>query len=131
MYLLDTDILVDVLRGKPAAAARLVTMAAGQTLYTSILNYAELVYGALRTINPDGEYPRVITLLQGLTVLPFDKDAAEVFAREKARLALRGESVSDFAMAVASIALQHDLILVSHNLGELQRVQGLKSEDWV
>ena len=99
-------------------------------IYTTVVNYAELIHGAEKARNPEQEHQRVIDLLQRFTILSFEKEAAEIFGQERARLEREGLRISDLDLVIASIALQSNLNLVTHNLREMERVRGLKLDDW-
>ncbi len=62
--------------------------------------------------------------------LPFDDDAAEVFARIRFHLESRGMVIGPYDLQIASIALVHQLTVVTHNVAEFGRVPGLTVEDW-
>ena len=62
--------------------------------------------------------------------LPFDDDASMMYGRIRARLAALGTPIGSNDIQIAAIALVNDLTLVTHNLGEFSRVDGLRTEDW-
>jgi tRNA(fMet)-specific endonuclease VapC len=62
--------------------------------------------------------------------MPFDDRAAEVYGRLRAQLARQGALIGPNDLLIASIALANDATLISHNIGEFQRVEGLMLEDW-
>ena len=62
--------------------------------------------------------------------LPFDDDAAEVYAIIRARLEAQGTPIGPYDLQIAAIALANNLILVTHNTREFSRVPGLLLEDW-
>jgi tRNA(fMet)-specific endonuclease VapC len=61
---------------------------------------------------------------------PVDDAAAEVCGRVRAQLAGRGKPIGPNDLLIASIALSRQQTLVTHNLGEFSRVEGLSLEDW-
>ena len=62
--------------------------------------------------------------------LPFDGQAADICGRIRASLARRGTPIGPYDFQIAAIALANNLILVSHNVDEFSRVEGLRIEDW-
>jgi tRNA(fMet)-specific endonuclease VapC len=62
--------------------------------------------------------------------LPFDDSAAEHYGRIRSELARAGTPIGGNDVMIAAIALTHNLTLVTHNLKEFERVNGLKIEDW-
>ena len=65
-----------------------------------------------------------------LPILPYDEEAAAWHARERARLAKRGRPPSASDGQIAAIARVNDLVVVTVNLKDFRRFQGLKVEDW-
>jgi tRNA(fMet)-specific endonuclease VapC len=63
-------------------------------------------------------------------VLPFDRVAADTYARVRFDLERIGRPIGERDLLIASVALARDLTVVTHNLGEFTRVVGLKTEDW-
>ena len=64
------------------------------------------------------------------TSLPFDDDAASVYGDIRAYLAQQGTPIGSNDLQIAAIALNRNLILVTHNTREFSRVPGLSWEDW-
>jgi tRNA(fMet)-specific endonuclease VapC len=62
--------------------------------------------------------------------LPFDDRAAEFYGQIRARLAAQGLPIGPNDLMIASIALSNQLILITHNIREFSRVDGLQIEDW-
>ncbi|MBS3026290.1 MAG: hypothetical protein HCA25_04120 [Dolichospermum sp. DET50] len=62
--------------------------------------------------------------------LPFDGKSAVIYGSIRANLEAKGTPIGAYDLQIASIALANDLILVSHNLREFNRVENLKTEDW-
>ena len=62
--------------------------------------------------------------------LPFDDSCAEIYGKIRADLAEAGTPIGSNDIQIASIALVNDLILVTHNVKEFSRIEGLKIEDW-
>ncbi len=65
-----------------------------------------------------------------LNSLPFDDVAAQVYGRIRAELAAVGALIGANDLMIAAVAIANDLILVTHNMREFQRVHGLRLEDW-
>ena len=65
-----------------------------------------------------------------IEVLPIS-EGIELFAREKARLTCQGLPIEDFDLLIACTAIAHNCILVSENLKHMDRIEGLRAENWV
>lgn len=129
-YLLDTNVLSDFARGEPAVAARLREEAPLQ-LTVSVITEMEVEYGLAR--NP-GLAPRVRetmrTLLDTISVLPFEREDAQVAAQLRASLNSQGMPIGAYDLLLAACALRRGLKIVTHNVREFARVGGLGLEDW-
>ena len=91
---------------------------------------AELFYGAMRSANPDQNWARIRRFLEVFVSLPLDDIAALIAGRVRAQLANLGTPIGSNDLLIASIALANNLTLVTHNIGEFSRVEGLQIEDW-
>jgi len=70
-------------------------------------------------------------LLPDVIVLDFDSPCAREFGRVRAQLLQVGISVSRLDLLIASVALVHDLTLVTHNTADFQNIPNLRLEDWL
>ena len=134
MYLLDTDILSNLLRRAPSTA--LVTKLASippEQQFTSSITLGELVYGAYRLQERAGALLQRLdeTLLPNLPILPFDASAARRYGEVRAELERRGTPMGDADLRIASVALTRDLAVVTANVRHFQKVPGLAVENWL
>lgn len=129
-YLLDTNTCVEVLRdGNPGVVTTFQSYPPAEMVVASIVR-AELMYGALRSQQPTHNQQLVVDFAAPLGIVFFDNDAADAYGRIRADLERAGRPVGPNDTLVAAIALSRDLIVVTHNLSEFSRVDGLKVEDW-
>jgi tRNA(fMet)-specific endonuclease VapC len=134
MYLLDTNILSDLIKRSPSTAliAKLASVPPEQQ-FTSSITLGELVYGAYR-LGPrsDALLHRIETrLLPNLPILPFDDAAARRYGEVRAQLERQGMPLGDADLRIAAIALTRDLTVVTANTRHFQRVPGLPVENWL
>ena len=129
-FLLDTNVLSDFARGEQGVTARLRQEAPGQ-LAVSVITEMEVEYGLAR--NPDLA-PRVReamrTLLNTISVLPFEREDARVAAQLRASLNTQGTPIGAYDLLLAACALRRGLKVVTHNAREFARISGLGLEDW-
>ena len=134
MYLLDTDILSNLLRRAPSTALviKLASIPPEQQ-FTSSITLGELVYGAYRLQERAGALLQRLdeTLLPNLPILPFDASAARRYGEVRAELGRRGTPMGDADLRIASIALTRDLTVVTANVRHFQKVPGLAVENWL
>ena len=132
-YMLDTNILIYLIKNKPPSVAdRVNALAADDDICMSFVTYAELLMGAERS----SRKPDVLRQLEALSrVVPVRYSCApsicQHYALEFTRLRAAGTPIGANDLWIACHALADDCTLVTNNLGELERVQGLKLENWV
>ena len=134
MYLLDTDILSNLLKRAPSTAliSRLASVPP-ERQFTSSITLGELVYGAHRL----GDRASLLLerldriLLPNLPALPFDDAAARCYGEARAELERLGTPLGDADLRIGSIALARGLTVVTGNLRHFQRIPGLSVENWL
>lgn len=134
MYLLDTDVLSNLLKRSPPVAllVRLAVVPAQQQSTASI-TVGEIACGAHR-LGARGQVflDKLDTLLlANLSVLPFDTEAARWYGSVRAGLERRGTPLGDADMRIASIALARGLTVVTGNTRHFSAVPGLTVENWL
>ena len=133
MYLLDTDILSNLMKRAPAGTlvARLARVPP-EDQFTSSVTFGELLYGAHWSSRTAALLERIEeTLLPNLPILPFDAAAAWRYGELRAELERRGAPIGDADTRVASIALSRGLTVVTGNERHFQQVPGLEIENWL
>jgi tRNA(fMet)-specific endonuclease VapC len=110
-------------------AHRFFQHSGGLAISTVIL--AELYAGAYKHPNPNRLLGLIADLLQEVTTLDFDEACAQEFGKVKGGLGQQGISVPDVDLLIASVALVHDLTLVTHNTADFQNIPNLRLEDWL
>lgn len=129
-YLLDTNILSDLLRHDAGLAAQRLGLVGEDAVCTSIVVAAELRFGAARRRSPRLSSD-VEALLDRLTVLPLRAPADRHWAEIRADLESRGAPIGGNDLLIAAHALAEGCILVTGNVGEFSRVSGLAVENWL
>ena len=125
--LLDTDVIVDVLRQRPAVVRRLETASPDDFAITCV-TVAELAHGAERSADPARAHALWRGCIGSYQVLPFDRDAAEHHGR--LRHALRHGPIGERDLLIAAIAVANHLTVVTRTAREFGRVPGLRVEAW-
>ena len=130
MYLLDTNVCIRYLNGRSPTVKKKLEATNANDIYVCAVVKAELFYGAMRSNNPQRTLANQQRFLNLFTSLPFDDDAASVYGDIRAYLAQQGTPIGSNDLQIAAIALNHNLILLTHNTREFSRVPGLSWEDW-
>lgn len=129
-YMLDTNLCIRLLRDRPAGL-RPRFSAEAQSLCISTVVLAELLYGAEKSARPQHHRQEVETFSQRLELLAFDAEAAAHAADIRTVLEKRGEPIGAYDLLIAGHARSRGLIVVTGNLREFARVEGLRAEDWL
>ena len=131
-YLLDSNAWIVILRQRDSAVQLQLKRWPADDIALCSIVLAELYYGALKSepSHRPGNEVLVDELRTRYTSLPFDDIAALQCACIRVQLRNAGTPIGPNDLMIASIALAHDLTLVTHNVGEFSRVPGLKLEDW-
>lgn len=129
-FLLDTNILSDLIRNPRGAAAQRLAEITEATVCTSIVVACELRYGAAKRSSP-ALTQRVEALLDCIPVLPLDAEADRHYAEIRTALESRGQCIGGNDLLIAAHGRALDATLVTHNRGEFERVPGLSVADWL
>ena len=128
-YLLDTNLCIRVLRDRPKGLRERFNAQAEAMCLSDVVLY-ELLYGAERSADPPRVRREVEHFAGRLAVLPFDSEAAGHTAEIRADLERQGRVIGPYDLMIAGHARSRGLVVVTGNLGEFQRVRGLRCEDW-
>jgi len=123
----DTCAASDYLRGVEPVVQR-IQKAKPSDVAISAVTVMELRYGATRRQSPKLT-ASVEAFLNGITILPFDAEAAERAGVLRATMEAKGHGIALADCQIAATALAFGLILISND-GDLKRVPGLKVVDW-
>lgn len=129
-YMLDTDTCIHVLRDRPASMRERFRAAAG-SLCISTVTLSELLYGAMASAQPEAKRAQVEAFAARLDILSYDDAAADHFSDIKADLKRRGCLIGAYDLMIAAHARSLGLMLVTGNLREFRRVDGLRCESWL
>jgi len=95
------------------------------------ISLAELLFAAAKSQFPTKSLSAISVIADALEVVPFDENAARAYGPLRADLERQGRPIGALDTLIAAHALALDATLVTHNLAEFQRAQGLRVEDWV
>lgn len=130
MYLLDTNILSEIIRHPYGDCASRAAAVDPSDLLTSVIVACELRYG----IAPQGS-PALSVRVEGalgqVTVVPLGEEASVIYGRLRADLERRGQPIGAYDMLIAAHALALGATLVTDNVREFERVEELAVENWL
>jgi tRNA(fMet)-specific endonuclease VapC len=131
VYMLDTDICSYVMKRSNKRLLKKLSNVAVADVCMSVVTKAELLYGVRVSPHParDGEALRA--LLTYVAVLDFPEEAAEHYADIRSSLKRQGKLIGANDLLIAAHARSLDLTLITNNVAEFSRVEGLALENWV
>lgn len=129
-YLLDTNIVIALSKGRPEARARLAQLPA-QALLLSPVVLCELEFGIAKSQRPEANRAALALLVAHLPVPDFNAEAALHYGRIRAALEAAGLPIGPNDLLIAAHALALGAVLVTDNVREFARVPGLVVENWL
>jgi tRNA(fMet)-specific endonuclease VapC len=128
--MLDTNLCIRVLRDRPRQVGERFKAESGALAISTIV-LTELLFGAAKSDRPAFHRALVEDMQSRLIVVPFDEAAADHAADIRVTLARRGELIGPNDLLIAGHARSMGLKLITANLREFTRVEGLRCEDWL
>jgi tRNA(fMet)-specific endonuclease VapC len=129
-FLLDTNILSDLVRNPGGRVAEEISKVGESAIATSIIAAAELRFGAVKS-GSKRLATQLEAILERLTVLPFDAPADQRYGELRNDLQKKAQVIGANDMLIAAHALAVHRTLVTDNLGEFKRVKGLSTKNWL
>lgn len=129
-YLLDTNICIYSINNRPEEVISNVKKHKPHQIKISSVTIAELEYGASKSKHREKNRLAILNFLSAFDILPFDDKDAEIYGQIRADLERRGQIIGPYDMQIAAQALSKSLVLVTNNIAEFERVDGLVIEDW-
>ncbi len=129
-YLLDTNLCIRVIRDRPAGLRPRFNEEASGLCISDVVLY-ELLFGAEKSARPAENRQVVERFAARLSVLPYDSSAAAHSAHIRASLERQGAPIGAYDVMIAGHARSRGLVVVTGNLREFTRVEGLRCEDWL
>ena len=129
-FMLDTNIAIYVLKKRPLTAKASFNRHSGQMCVSSI-TLAELMHGVEKSAYPEHNLRQVEEFISRLQVLDYGTSAAAHYGNIRATLERIGKPIGVNDLHIAGHARSEELVLVTNNLAEFERVEGLKLENWI
>lgn len=130
MYLLDTNICIFAIKKRPERVLKKLKEKISDGIYISSLTVAELEFGVENSQKIENNRIALLKFLSIFNILNFDDSDAIDYGKLKTDLRKQGRIIGPIDMLLAAQALNKELIFVTNNVKEFERVKGLKIEDW-
>jgi len=127
-YLLDANAVIGLLNDASSNLAQRARRENPADMAISAIVAHELFYGAFksrRAVQNVG----LVDALQ-FAVLEFDKEDARQAGKIRALLASKGTPIGPYDVLIAGQAMARNMVLVTRNTDEFERIPGLRLEDW-
>jgi len=121
LILADSDVLIDALRGRELAKARIANELRKTSLGTTTVTVFELLSGA----KTPASQKKIQKLFAAMRIFPFDQPAAEAAAEARQRLEAQGTSIGMADYLIAGICLAHSATLLTRNRRHFEKIPGL------
>ncbi|MFZ0133648.1 MAG: tRNA(fMet)-specific endonuclease VapC [Desulfobacterales bacterium] len=129
-YMLDTNIVIYTMKNRPQTVKRHFEKHHGR-MAISTVTLGELVFGAEHSQQAERNLADIEAMVARLDVLPFDESAAYHFGQIRAALYGMGKPIGPYDMMIAGHARSRGLKLVTNNMQEFDRIEGLQLENWI
>jgi tRNA(fMet)-specific endonuclease VapC len=127
-YLLDTNICAYFLNGKFNLETK-IDEVGFENCVVSEITIAELKYGVEKSTHKEKNRKTLDLFQTKFNVIPIFP-ALDIYAKEKARLKTKGKILDDFDLLIGSTAIFNNLTLVTKNVSDFDRLEGIDIEDW-
>lgn len=129
-YMLDTNIVIYVIKRRPIEVLKIFNLHAEQMCVSSV-TLAELLHGAEKSAKPEHNLRQVEDFISRLDVLDYGSKAAAHYGDIRAVLERNGTTIGVNDLHIAGHARSEGLTLVTNNLREFERVTALRLDNWV
>ena len=129
--MLDTNICIYIIKNKPQSVLDELKKCNVGDIILSSITVSELIYGAHKSQFVEKNLKAIEHFLIPFDVAEYDYKAALEYGKLRASLEKKGQPIGSLDMLIAAHALSLDMTLVTNNIKEFERVEGLKVENWV
>ncbi len=130
-YMLDTNICIGLIRQKPQKLIQRLTRYEPGEIGVSSITVAELTHGVYKSNQVEQNLTALEQFLLPIEIADFDQNASIAYGSIRAYLERQGKTIGSMDILIGAHALSLGVVLVTNNVGEFQRIQKLKVEDWM
>ncbi len=129
--MLDTNICIYIIKNKPRSVnERFREFEIGE-LCISTITVSELMYGAFKSQFVEKNLKAIESFLMPFEIVDYDSMASVEYGKIRTYLEKKGQVIGNMNMQIAGHALALGLVLVTNNIKEFERVEGLGLDNWV
>lgn len=128
-YLIDTNICLHFFKGRFCIKERIEKIGYDNFAISEI-TLAELIYGAEKSQHISKNMKVVEYFAEKIEIIPIIS-SLKIYGKEKARLKSLGKAIGDLDLFIGSTAIANNMIMVTRNTLEFERLSGIKVENWI
>ena len=129
--MLDTNICIYIIKNKPKSVKERFREFEIGELCISTITVSELMYGAFKSEYTEKNLKAIESFLMPFEIVDYDFMASVEYGKIRAYLKKKGKVIGNMDMQIAGHALALDLVLVTNNTKEFERVEGLGLDNWI
>lgn len=129
--MLDTNICIYIIKNKPQSVKKKFQEFHIGELCISSITVSELMYGAFKSQFVEKNLKAIESFLMPFEIVDYDYRASMEYGKIRADLEKKGSVIGNMDMQIAGHALALDMVLVTNNIKEFERVDGLVLDNWV
>ena len=129
-YMLDTNICIAIMKGQPRVQSKL-QMISPDDIHLSSIVKAELCYGVCKSVHRAHNEHALADFLAVCHVLDWPSEAADTYGEIRTALEKQGRIIGANDLLIAAHAKYMDVVLVTNNTRELERIPALVLENWM
>lgn len=127
-FLLDTNICIYFIKGQFDVHRKIKAVGVENCLLSEV-TIAELKYGVENSVQKEKNRKNIEAFIAKFDILPIFP-VLDIYAKEKARLKTKGRMLDDFDLLIGTTAIFNNLTLVTKNVSDFNRLDGIVIEDW-
>jgi tRNA(fMet)-specific endonuclease VapC len=129
-YLIDTNICIYIMNNRPSEVIQRFKNVEIGLIGISSISVSELHYGVCKSTRIKYNLKRLEEFLNPFEILPYDENASRCYGKIRSQLENQGNVIGPLDMLIAAHALSNNLILITNNEKEFNRIQSVKVENW-
>ncbi len=130
-WMLDTDTCIALIKRRPPELIKRLQAKAVGDVGISSITLAELRHGVAKSARLEQNRAALDQFLLPLDIAAFDDLAADAYGSVRAALEISGTPIGPLDTLIAGHAVSLNVVLVTHNVSEFKRVEGLRVDDWL
>lgn len=129
-YLIDTNILIFLCNSKSKSLENAFKKHDPQEFYVSSITVGELIYGVNKNQHRERNLQAILKILSPFRIIDFDSKDGWKYGEIRAELEKKGTIIGGNDLMIAAQASRRNLVVITNNIKEYKRVQGLQVENW-